>query len=34
MTTRHRICFQLQIRPDMVDEHLARHSLVRPEMLA
>ncbi|MGM7698071.1 L-rhamnose mutarotase [Microbacterium sp. A84] len=30
--TRH--CFQLQVRPDLLDEYLERHSPVRPEMLA
>lgn len=30
--TRH--CFQLQIRPELLDEYLARHSPVWPEMLA
>ncbi|MGO2746650.1 L-rhamnose mutarotase [Microbacterium sp.] len=30
--TRH--CFQLQIRPEMQDEYIARHSPVWPEMLA
>lgn len=34
MTTPHRICFQLQVRPELLDEHLARHSPVWPEMLA
>lgn len=29
-----RICFQLQIRPDLLDEYLARHAPVWPEMLA
>jgi len=31
-TTRH--CFELRIRPDRIDEYLARHSPVRAEMLA
>jgi len=30
--TRH--CFQLQVRPDLLNEYLARHSPVRPDMLA
>lgn len=30
--TRH--CFQLQVRPELLDEYLARHSPVWPEMLA
>lgn len=30
--TRH--CFQLQVHPELLDEYLARHSPVRPEMLA
>lgn len=34
MTTPHRICFQLQVRPELLDEYLARHSPVWPEMLA
>lgn len=34
MTTPSRICFQLQVRPELLDEYLARHSPVRPEMLA
>jgi L-rhamnose mutarotase len=29
-----RVCFELQVRPDLVDEYIARHSPVRPEMLA
>lgn len=29
-----RVCFELQIRPDLLDEYLARHAPVRPEMLA
>lgn len=29
-----RVAFQLQVRPEMLDEYLARHSPVRPEMLA
>jgi L-rhamnose mutarotase len=30
----HRICFQLQIRPELLDEYLERHSPVWPDMLA
>lgn len=33
MTTT-RVCFELQVRPELVDEYLARHAPVRPEMLA
>ncbi|WAA66780.1 L-rhamnose mutarotase [Microbacterium oxydans] len=29
-----RVGFQLQVRPELLDEYLARHSPVRPEMLA
>jgi L-rhamnose mutarotase len=29
-----RVCFQLQVRPELLDEYIARHSPVRPEMLA
>lgn len=28
-----RVGFQLQVRPELLDEYLARHSPVRPEML-
>lgn len=34
MTNPTRVCFQLQIRADLLDEYLARHSPVWPEMLA
>ena len=34
MTTPTRVAFQLQVRPELLDEYLARHSPVRPEMLA
>jgi len=34
MPTPARICFQLQVRPELLDEYLARHSPVWPEMLA
>ena len=29
-----RACFQLQVRPDRIDEYRARHAAVWPEMLA
>ena len=29
-----RVCFQLQVRPELLDEYLARHAPVWPEMLA
>ncbi len=29
-----RACFQLQVRPDMLDEYRRRHAAVWPEMLA
>jgi L-rhamnose mutarotase len=29
-----RVCFELQVRPELLDEYLARHSPVWPEMLA
>ncbi|MCK6065829.1 MULTISPECIES: L-rhamnose mutarotase [Microbacterium] len=29
-----RVCFTLQVRPDRLDEYLARHAAVWPEMLA
>jgi L-rhamnose mutarotase len=32
--TMQRHCFQLQIRPELIDEYLERHSPVWPEMLA
>ena len=28
-----RVCFQLQVRPDRIDEYTARHAAVWPEML-
>jgi L-rhamnose mutarotase len=28
-----RVCFELRVRPDRLDEYLARHSPVSPEML-
>ncbi|WP_442574558.1 L-rhamnose mutarotase [Microbacterium sp. F51-2R] len=29
-----RVCFELQIKPELVEEYVARHSPVRAEMLA
>ncbi len=29
-----RVAFQLQVRPELIDEYIARHSPVWPEMLA
>ncbi|WP_102194636.1 L-rhamnose mutarotase [Microbacterium aurantiacum] len=29
-----RVVFQLQVRPELLEEYVARHSPVRPEMLA
>ncbi|WP_194409568.1 L-rhamnose mutarotase [Microbacterium cremeum] len=29
-----RVCFELQVKPELLDEYLARHTPVRPEMLA
>lgn len=34
MTAPTRVCFQLQVRPELLDEYLGRHSPVWPEMLA
>ena len=34
MTTPTRVCFRLQVRPELLDEYLDRHSPVWPEMLA
>ncbi|GAB3601516.1 L-rhamnose mutarotase [Microbacterium tumbae] len=34
MTSPTRVCFQLQVRPELLDEYLARHAPVWPEMLA
>lgn len=34
MTEPTRVCFQLQVRPELLDEYLSRHSPVRSEMLA
>ncbi|MFT4156673.1 MAG: L-rhamnose mutarotase [Microbacterium sp.] len=33
MTTTTRVCFRLQVRPELLDEYLARHNPVWPEML-
>lgn len=33
-TTPTRVCFQLQVKPELLDEYIARHSPVWPEMLA
>jgi L-rhamnose mutarotase len=29
-----RVCFQLQVKPELLDEYIARHTPVWPEMLA
>jgi len=29
----HRVCFQLQVKPDRIDEYQQRHAAVWPEML-
>ena len=29
-----RVCFRLKLRPDLLDEYVARHQAVWPEMLA
>ncbi len=29
-----RVCFSLQVRPELLDEYVRRHNPVRPEMLA
>ncbi|WP_426185339.1 L-rhamnose mutarotase [Microbacterium sp. TWP3-1-2b2] len=34
MTAVTRVCFQLRVRPELLDEYLRRHAPVRPEMLA
>jgi L-rhamnose mutarotase len=31
---RTRVCFELQVKPELVDEYVARHSPVHPDMLA
>ncbi|KQP68549.1 MULTISPECIES: L-rhamnose mutarotase [Microbacterium] len=33
-TATKRVCFQLTVRPDLLDEYIARHTPVWPEMLA
>ena len=33
MSTPTRVCFELRIRPEMIDDYIARHSPVWPEML-
>jgi len=33
-TATQRVCFQLRIHPDLIDEYIARHTPVWPEMLA
>ena len=33
MTLMHRVCFQLQVRPERLDEYKARHRAAWPEML-
>ncbi|MDJ0338756.1 L-rhamnose mutarotase [Cryobacterium sp. PH31-O1] len=32
-TERHRVCFQLQVKPERIDEYRRRHAAVWPEML-
>lgn len=32
-TTRRRVCFQLQVKPQRIEEYQVRHSAVWPEML-
>ncbi|MGW9113432.1 L-rhamnose mutarotase [Microbacterium sp. NPDC055683] len=32
-TAPQRVCFRLQVRPELMDEYIARHSPVWPEML-
>ncbi|MET0829576.1 MAG: L-rhamnose mutarotase [Microbacterium sp.] len=34
MTAPVRICFQLQVKPELLDEYIERHTPVWPEMLA
>ena len=34
MTSRARICFRLQVKPELLTEYIDRHSPVWPEMLA
>ena len=33
-TATRRVCFQLQVKPELLDEYIARHTPVWPEMLA
>lgn len=33
-TAPQRVCFQLQVKPELLEEYLARHNPVRSEMLA
>jgi L-rhamnose mutarotase len=33
-TATQRVCFELRVRPELVDEYIARHTPVRGEMLA
>jgi len=33
-TPAQRVCFQLQVKPDRIDEYIERHRAVWPEMLA
>lgn len=33
-TATKRVCFQLMVRPELLDEYIARHTPVWPEMLA
>lgn len=33
-TTPQRVCFQLQVKPELLDEYIARHTPVWPQMLA
>ena len=32
-TARHHVCFQLQVKPDRIEEYRQRHAAVWPEML-
>lgn len=34
MTAKQRVCFQLQVKPDRLEEYKARHRAVWPDMLA
>ncbi|MGZ0712506.1 L-rhamnose mutarotase (plasmid) [Coraliomargarita sp. W4R53] len=34
VTAPQRVCFQMQVKPELLDEYIARHSPVWPEMLA